>query len=198
MRKPPFVLYGKVNSDSQSDSDVEKPEYILLESGDREAASYVIGSNPEYGDYYVLEIPVDDIFHEADAARIYVDDLLATGNPIWLGGMGEIRRHDIYYTLQPKVTLLLQNYPNPFNPETWIPYQLAEDADVFIMIYTLTGQLVRAMKLGHKPAGFYLHRDKAAYWDGKNQLGEPVASGVYAYAIQAGYHIAIKKMVVTH
>ena len=84
---------------------------------------------------------------------------------------------------QPTQNQLLQNYPNPFNPETWIPYQLAEDSPVSISIYGTTGKLVRTLSLGTQSAGFYNSRERAAYWDGRNTLGERVASGIYFYQL---------------
>ena len=84
---------------------------------------------------------------------------------------------------QPNQNLLLQNYPNPFNPETWIPYQLSEDTSVSVSIYDTTGQLVRTLSLGFQAAGFYNSREHAAYWDGRNALGERVASGIYFYQL---------------
>ena len=84
---------------------------------------------------------------------------------------------------QPTQNLLLQNYPNPFNPETWIPYQLSEDTSVSVSIYDTTGQLVRNLSLGFQSAGFYNSRSRAAYWDGRNALGERVASGIYFYQL---------------
>jgi len=93
-------------------------------------------------------------------------------------------------------TTLFQNYPNPFNPETWIPYQLSEDADVVIHLYDTKGQLVRTITLSNKKAGVYVTKDKAAYWDGRNSSGEKVASGVYFYTLQAGDFRATRKMVV--
>lgn len=77
----------------------------------------------------------------------------------------------------PTETQLLQNYPNPFNPETWIPYQLAEDSFVTLTIYDLTGKVVRTIEVGHKPADVYPSRDKVIYWDGRNSAGELVSSG---------------------
>jgi hypothetical protein len=97
----------------------------------------------------------------------------------------------------PEKNLLLQNYPNPFNPETWIPYQLKEDNNVVIRIYSSSGSLVRTMNLGYKPAGFYEGKERAVYWDGKNEVGEKVSSGIYFYTIQAGKFNATKKMIVT-
>ena len=96
----------------------------------------------------------------------------------------------------PEKTALLRNYPNPFNPETWIPYQLAKAADVTVSIYNTQGAMVRTLTLGHQPAGVYQHRTRAAYWDGKNAQGEPVASGVYFYTLTAGEFTATRKMVI--
>ena len=84
---------------------------------------------------------------------------------------------------QPMENLLLQNYPNPFNPETWIPYQLSEDTPVSISIYDTTGKLIRTLSLGFQSAGFYNSQGRAAYWDGRNALGERVASGIYFYQL---------------
>ena len=96
----------------------------------------------------------------------------------------------------PRETALLPNYPNPFNPETWIPYQLAESADVRISIYAIGGKLVRTLELGNQPMGIYASRSRAAYWDGKNQLGESVASGVYFYTLTVGDFTATRKMLI--
>ncbi|MDE0483914.1 MAG: T9SS type A sorting domain-containing protein [Candidatus Poribacteria bacterium] len=99
-------------------------------------------------------------------------------------------------TLTPKKTILLPNYPNPFNPETWIPYQLAEAADIKIQIYASDGQLIRTLDMGHQPAGLYQQRNRATYWNGKNEVGEPVASGVYFYKLSAGQFTATRRMVI--
>ena len=98
--------------------------------------------------------------------------------------------------LIPKETALLANYPNPFNPETWIPYQLSKPTEVSIAIYTANGQLVRVLALGTQSAGMYQHRSRAAYWDGKNEVGEPVASGIYFYTLTAGDFTATRKMLI--
>ena len=99
-------------------------------------------------------------------------------------------------SLLPKETLLLANYPNPFNPETWIPYQLANPAAVTLHIHAVDGTLVRTLSLGHKATGMYQSRSRAAYWDGKNEVGEPVASGVYFYTLTAGDFNATRKMLI--
>ena len=97
----------------------------------------------------------------------------------------------------PEVTTLLPNFPNPFNPETWIPYQLAKPAEVTVSIHGADGKLVRTLELGQLPAGVYQDKDRAAYWDGKNEQGESVASGVYFYTLKAGDFSATKKDVDT-
>lgn len=96
----------------------------------------------------------------------------------------------------PMVSALAQNYPNPFNPETWIPYELAEASRVTISIYDLQGKLVRTLDVGHREVGQYFSRENAAYWDGRNNAGERVSSGVYFYQIHAGDFHATKKMVI--
>ena len=99
-------------------------------------------------------------------------------------------------TAIPDTIQLLVNYPNPFNPETWIPYQLAKSAEVTVFIHSTDGKLIRTLALGVLPAGVYQSRSRAAYWDGKNKLGEPVASGVYFYTLEAGNFTATRKMLI--
>ena len=96
----------------------------------------------------------------------------------------------------PTETELLRNYPNPFNPETWIPYRLAEDAFVTLTIYDGAGHLVRTLEVGHRIASAYESRSKTIYWDGRNRLGEGVASGVYFYHLSAGDYSATRKMMI--
>ena len=96
----------------------------------------------------------------------------------------------------PAETALLRNYPNPFNPETWIPYQLAHAAGVTLTIYDTEGMLVRRLDLGYQQAGYYTNRTRAAYWDGRNHLGESVGSGIYFYHLRAGDYSTTRKMVI--
>ena len=96
----------------------------------------------------------------------------------------------------PTETRLLANYPNPFNPETWIPYQLSEPAEVTLRVYSANGTLIRTLALGHQPAGMYHSRSRAAYWDGRNEQGERVASGVYFYTLSVGDFTATRKMLI--
>ena len=96
----------------------------------------------------------------------------------------------------PETSALLPNYPNPFNPETWIPYHLATDAEVILTIHDVRGVLVRELALGHQSAGVYESRGRAAYWDGRNHLGEKVASGLYFYTLTAGEFNATRKLLI--
>ena len=103
---------------------------------------------------------------------------------------------DLLASLIPEETALLHNYPNPFNPETWIPYQLSEPAEVTLTIYDINGQLVRRLAVGHQAAGMYRSRSRAMYWDGRNQLGESVASGLYFYTLTADNFTATRRMLI--
>ena len=102
----------------------------------------------------------------------------------------------LLHEIRPETTALLPNYPNPFNPETWIPYQLAASSDVQITIYDTKGIVVRTLPLGYQGAGYYRNRSRAAYWDGRNNVGERVASGVYFYRLQADDISGVRKMVI--
>ena len=96
----------------------------------------------------------------------------------------------------PQETALHANYPNPFNPETWIPYQLAAPSEVTLTIYDMNGGVVRRLEIGHQATGLYRNRSRAAYWDGRNERGESVASGVYFYTLRAGEFTATRKMLI--
>ena len=117
-----------------------------------------------------------DRSHAAQRALMYLQHLLASARP--------------------DATVLLANYPNPFNPETWIPYHLAHSTDVKLRIYDARGTLVRELVLGHQSAGYYTSRSRAAYWDGRNALGERVASGIYFYQLQTDEISPMHKMVI--
>ncbi len=126
----------------------------------------------------------------------------------WLAQAGELELTDatsqrgvlfleqLLAALTPKETALLPNYPNPFNPETWIPYQLSEDADVTLTIYDTNGVVVRRLDLGHKSAGFYESQSQTIHWDGRNDFGEGVASGVYFYQLATPSFRQIRRMVI--
>ena len=124
-----------------------------------------------------------NIIREADGGSLFFKQSIA------------ILEH-VLAAMTPSKTVLLANYPNPFNPETWIPYQLAKPADVTLTIYAVDGKVIRQLALGHQLPGVYQNRSHAAYWDGKNELGENVASGVYFYTLTAGEFTATRKMLI--
>ena len=109
---------------------------------------------------------------------------------------GIMMLEQLLVSLTPTETELLSNYPNPFNPETWIPYRLAEDAFVTLTIYDQAGQVVRTLDVGHRIASAYESRSKAIYWDGRNDVGERVTSGVYFYTLTAGDFSATRRMLI--
>ena len=120
--------------------------------------------------------------------------LLRLENPLVKRGIMMLER--LLASLIPEETELLANYPNPFNPETWIPYRLAEGAFVTLTIYDLSGQVVRTLDVGRQNASAYENRSKAIYWDGRNELGQRAASGVYFYHLSAGDYSATRKMLI--
>ena len=119
---------------------------------------------------------------------------LALTDPTFLRGILVLEQ--LLAALTPQKTALLPNFPNPFNPETWIPYQLAEPADVTLSIHTAKGELIRTLALGNQAAGIYKNKDSAAYWDGKNESGELVASGIYFYSLTTKQYTATRKMLI--
>ena len=152
------------------------------------------GRDPHYNDlsshiaYRNVAAALADARHlaEADATRFVKELAVLKALLTLLAEMGAI----------PETTALLMNYPNPFNPETWIPYHLATDAEVILRIYDTRGVAVRELMLGHQTAGVYESRARAAYWDGKNAVGEPVASGVYFYTFTADDFTATRKLLI--
>ena len=155
------------------------------------AAHFGESSNPMAPSGYAKVLPehlsqVDAWLTEARLA----DD----GSGIFQRGIATLEH--LINTAVPTETVLLPNYPNPFNPETWIPYDLAQDADVHIHIYNLKGESIRRLPLGFQAAGTYRIRSRAAYWDGRNSVGEPVASGIYFYSLQAGRFKTTRRMVI--
>ena len=116
------------------------------------------------------------------------------GSIVFQQGIAKLQ--SLLASLIPEETVLLANYPNPFNPETWIPYQLANPSEVLITIYNTRGSVIRRLDLGHQREGYYTRRGRAAYWDGRNTVGERVASGVYFYQLQTDYLSLLRKMVI--
>ena len=125
------------------------------------------------------------IFDTADAEGLNIKLSVEPHSDFALTMFGDIKR-----------TALLQNFPNPFNPETWIPYTLADNTDVNVRIYDVEGKLVRKLDIGYQRAGSYLSREKAVYWDGRDQLGESVSSGIYFYTLKADAFSDTRRMVI--
>ena len=133
---------------------------------------------------------------QIDRLQEQIELLIATGDRSPAAMKTLIYLQQLIALARPEKTQLLTNYPNPFNPETWIPYELATDTDVHITIYTSNGVVVRTLLLGQQSAGYYTDRERAAYWDGRNALGEQVASGVYFYQLETDEMSAMRKMVI--
>ena len=133
---------------------------------------------------------------QIDRLQEQIDLLIATGDRSPAAMRTLIYLQQLIATARPEKTQLLANYPNPFNPETWIPYELATDTDVRITIYNTQGVVIRTLQLGHQSAGYYTDRDQAAYWDGRNTLGEQVASGIYFYQFETDEMSSMRKMVI--
>ena len=133
---------------------------------------------------------------QVDILQEQIDLLIATGDRSLAAMRTLIYLQQLIATARPEKTQLLANYPNPFNPETWIPYELATDTNVKITIYNTQGVVIRTLVLGHQSAGYYTGRDRAAYWDGRNALGEQVASGIYFYQFETDDMSSMRKMVI--
>ena len=133
---------------------------------------------------------------QVDILQEQIDLLIATGDRSPAAMRTLIYLQQLIATARPEKTQLLANYPNPFNPETWIPYELATATNVRITIYNTQGVVIRTLALGHQSAGYYTGRDRAAYWDGRNALGEQVASGIYFYQFETDAMSSMRKMVI--
>ena len=199
-----------VAADVNADAVVDIEDLVLVAA--------TIGMTPPEGILPNTDVNGDGIVNEEDIALVLaaLEAALASPASVWTAAnlqrwIDKAKQHNIrdatfrqgiavleqlLATLQPKATALLANYPNPFNPETWIPYHLAQPAEVTLQIHAINGALVRTLILGHQPAGIYEHRRRAAYWDGRNEQSERVASGIYFYTITAGDFTATRKMLI--
>ena len=147
--------------------------------------------------YSQLQSPTD--LAVVDSA-LYVTDLYQLSifrvntNPLNLAV--EEEQNVLYQPTQLTVSVpnqLLQNFPNPFNPETWIPYSLAKGTKVTLSIHDVNGRLISHQLLGFQRSGKHV-----VHWNGRNVMGESVASGIYFYTLNAGSFSATRKMVVQH
>ena len=133
---------------------------------------------------------------QVDVLQEQINLLIATGDRSPAAMRTLVYLQQLIATARPEQTQLLANYPNPFNPETWIPYELATDTEVRITIYNTQGVVIRTLELGHQSSGYYVGRDRAAYWDGRNAFGEQVASGIYFYQFETDETSSMRKMVI--
>ena len=202
-----------MTADVNSDGNVNVLDLILIASNLGNAgANLVVDVNGD-GDVNILDlILAAGMFEGAAAAPSAQSQVPETLTAVevqgWLTDARALQIRDpimkrgflmleqLLVALTPTETELLSNYPNPFNPETWIPYRLAEDANVTLTIYDSSGQVVRTLDVGQRIASAYENRSKAVYWDGRNGLGERVASGVYFYTLTAGGFSATRRMVI--
>ncbi|MBC8459219.1 MAG: T9SS type A sorting domain-containing protein [Deltaproteobacteria bacterium] len=168
----------------------------------------VLASNIAESGVVQIAFATADRLSNKNVAKIQFDILADDVSPLTIENV-ELYRSDVLpfdsqkidgrfssWAIPPEHSALLQNFPNPFNPDTWIPYQLANDSSVVISIYNVRGQVIRTISLDTKQAGVHITKGRAAYWDGRNETDENVSSGVYFYHLQAGSFRATKKMVI--
>ena len=173
----PFVTeYDKIVADTSGDGTISAYDAALI-------LQYVVGLIDEFP----ATSPIGQAAQKYVAGEITIEEL---DRILQKWGYSSV------FKLLGFENQLLQNYPNPFNPETWIPFKLAQDIPVTISIYDTKGQLIRTIALGNRTAGIYTTKAKAAYWDGRDSLGDKVSSGVYFYTLQAGGFRVTRKMVI--
>ncbi len=187
----PCLIYGKINLEEINENVIEDEIYLELSCNNSVQLKYEIKN--KNNDYYVFYCP-QSFFGKYLNINLFINKKLVYTDNMLCGYSGDLIRSDIKISI-PKRNFLYQNYPNPFNPETWIPYELREASEVQIIIYDINYRIVRTLALGYKLPGRYITKDKSAYWDGKNDLGEPVSSGLYFCQIKIGNFSSTKKMV---
>ena len=180
-----FGQTGQSRADVNGDGVVNISDLVLVASafGEGAAAAPTLHPSDLEG---ITAAEIQDLLTQARQ--------MALTDPAYLRGIAVLEQ--LLTLLLPKETALLANYPNPFNPETWIPYHLSKPAEVTLHIYSVNGALVRTLVLGHQTAGKYQTRTTAAHWDGRNAMGETVASGIYFYTLTAGDFTATRKMLI--
>jgi len=132
-----------------------------------------------------------------DKISIYFDELQLPAQVTWTAFGEGINLGDLITSAGgelrhlPKIFHLARNYPNPFNPETTIKYQLPKPGYVSLNIYNLLGQRVRTLVDDEKPAGYY-----QIIWDGRDDRGVLVSSGIYLYELRASDFQKTRKMLI--
>lgn len=207
-------ISGQNFTDVNGDGMVDRYDLVIVAANFGDTVIGSIFPNPDVNrdgivDIIDLLLVVNAMNIDSSAApTLFHKDFPISGTTIqhWIDQAKQLQRPDdfinrgiealkqILSSLLPTQTQLMTNYPNPFNPETWIPYQLASPADVIITIYDAGGNQIRTLNLGYQAVGTYYGRPNAAYWDGRNDTGESVASGLYFYTLSAGEYTATRKM----
>ena len=184
-----FGQKGQSPADVNGDKRVDIRDLVL-------AAALMTTGTAAPSTYTVIGTRHDNLPVQLEEIQLWMTQAqrLNLSKPMLQKGVGVLAH--LMDALTPKKTYLLANYPNPFNPETWIPYQLAKSGVVTLTIYAADGRLIRTLALGHQSAGTYHSKGRAAHWDGRNALGELVASGVYFYTLKAGEFTATRKMLI--
>ena len=180
-------------ADANKDGNVDTDDLLLVfEKFDRPVnlAAPLLSAESAGLDWQLLE-RID-----ADGLRVQLEILRAENDGSLKYQQAIAFLQAVLVALHPNQTLLLANYPNPFNPETWIPYQLARGSNVWITIYDTRGAVVRRLELGYRAEGYYRVRGRAAHWEGRNNVGERVASGLYFYQLETDNVSLLRKMVI--
>ncbi|MCG9127144.1 T9SS type A sorting domain-containing protein [Candidatus Poribacteria bacterium] len=187
--------------DVNGDGTIDSSDLVIVAANFGDTIIDNIFPNPDVNrdgivDIIDLLLVVNEIQKTTDVApSIFKSDIQFSKSTIrgWINQAKQLPNKDLnikngiryleklFESISPTETLLFNNYPNPFNPDTWIPYQLAKPSDVVITIFDIQGKIIRTLNLGYKPAGTYMNRGSAAYWNGRNNIGELVGSGVYFY-----------------
>ena len=178
---------ANLRTDVNRDGEINIQDLILV-------AQHIGESTDSSAAPTIFAIDSEELMPEMIEAWIEQAQTADDGSLVFRQGIENLKR--LLASLIPEKTALLANYPNPFNPETWIPYHLAKPADVTLTIYAANGAVVRTIALGHQVAGMYQSRSRAVYWDGRNAIGEPVASGIYFYTLTADDYTATRKMLI--
>ena len=179
-----FGLMGENDADVNADGVVNIVDLVLV-AGAIGAGNKAPAAHPQITEMLT-----------ASEVQLWLTAAQRIDNTTFAFQRGVMNLERLLAALSPKETVLLPNYPNPLNPETWIPYQLAKPADVTLHIYAASGTLIRTFTLGFQSAGIYQSPSRAVYWDGKNEMGEQVASGIYFYTLSAGQSIMTRRMVI--
>lgn len=184
-------LSSNLRADVDGDRDVDKDDILLVidnvdDDTEAPAISELLSNSSQE---FLKALDPDALRSTLDALILESDGSLKYQRTIAL-------LQSMLDAMRPEKTILLANYPNPFNPETWIPYELAKESSIVVTIYDVRGRVVRRLDLGHLPPGYYTSRNRAAYWDGRNAVGESVASGIYFYQLRTDNMSLLRKMLI--